>query len=197
MIFAGSIQTLITTMRVLLSVAVCMSVMLCVVVPCPAQAQVQGRYDLTLSGGGAAQFATMVNTGVEFGPDVNVMAAWQVRPNRGLRMWIGYENFRAPVNEVNIKEVRAWYISAGIRTDLYSWQSGVHSFLLLGFGAGNCEPSVVTNSTESIRNTAIQLGVGIPVPITPSLKFVPMLRFVVGANSGFTIPVTAGLQWNP
>jgi hypothetical protein len=168
---------------------------LCSYVPCAAQPG--GAFDVLLSGGGAAQFATMVNTGVEFGPDVNVMAAWQVRPNRGLRMWIGYENFRAPVDEVNIKEVRAWYISAGIRTDLYSWQSGVHSFLLLGFGAGNCEPSVVTNSTASIRNTAIQLGVGIPVPITPSLKFVTMLRFVVGANSGFTIPVTAGLQWNP
>lgn len=195
MIFAAEVRTLITGMRVMLSVAVLITVILCVVLPGAAQAQ--GRYDLTLSGGGAAQFATMVNTGVEFGHDMNVMAAWQVRRNRGLRLWMGYENFLAPVNEAQIKEVRAWYVSAGIRTDLYSWQSGIHSFLLLGFGAGNCEPSVVTNSTASIRNTAIQLGVGIPVPLSASLKIVPMLRFVVGANSGFTVPVTVGLQWTP
>ncbi|MFM8473842.1 MAG: hypothetical protein ACKOBV_10035 [Candidatus Kapaibacterium sp.] len=156
----------------------------------------EGSGDIMVGGGVAMQFATLVNTGWHAGYDVNAMAAVRLMKDTGLHAWAGYERYRTSSDSIGADEVRAFLVSVGLRADLRSPGSGIRPFLLLGFGVGESDRTVVRNSVVSIRNTAMQFGVGIPVQVCGDADIVPMLRFIIGADSGFTIPLSLGLRWN-
>lgn len=160
------------------------------------RAQSDATADVQFGGGVAVQFARVVNTGWQAGYDVHAMAGWRVSERKGLRLWLGYETFRTAPDSLGTEDVRASYVHVGLRSDLSSPNAGVRSFFLIGFGIGTSEQTVVRNSVRSLENTAIQFGLGFPVRLATSMDLVPMIRFVIGANSGFTIPVTVGLRWN-
>lgn len=154
-------------------------------------------WDVMLSGGTAFQFATVVNDGWSSGIAAQGMIAYQIQDKRRFSVWAAYDMFRTGSRGALSKdEVQAEYWSCGIRSDLVSPFSGAQSFFLIGFGVGSSRPSVVQNSTPSLRNSAMQFGVGIPIQFHESFAAVPMVRCVIGANSGFTIPLSIGIRWS-
>lgn len=172
------------------------------VVPCRAQTSGREptsgfqRWDVMLNAGAAMQFSDVVNNGYAGGHDVFVLASVRASPHGNMRFWMGYDYYRTGIEDnMSGHEVSARYLSAGLRADVSARNSPVGYFFLIGFGVGSSTRSVVQNSDATLRNTAVQFGVGMPIRIGTSLHIVPMFRAIIGAESGFVIPVTAGLQW--
>lgn len=173
------------------------AVVLIVIMSVACRARDHHTWDAILSGGTAFQFATVVNDGWNSGIAAHGMIAYQVQVKRRFSIWVAYDMFRTGSEGTSSRdEVQAEYWSCGMRSNLISPFSGAQSFFLIGFGFGSSRPSVVQNSTPSLRNTAMQFGVGIPIQVHESFAAVPMVRCIIGANSGFTIPLTIGIRWS-
>lgn len=178
------------------------------VILCATQSRAQelSSFDASVGVGVMGQFSKLINESFDAGPAASVALGYRPQKNSRFSLQLEYlymhSSFSPGLSSREDAEVR--FASLNLRFDLETHRGAWAPYLIIGFGTGGVAKKILsvpwdTNSpwidTSYTGTTAINVGVGFHFNIWERSALFTQLRFVIGEDSGVSIPLQLGYKY--